>query len=90
MTKDRDSLASQNDDLLRELQLYKSAAVPTDFKPRSTMTRVARMPLANQSLNAKSSSASGKAHFGGSRGKDLLAASEANYMEGDMTLDEMM
>ncbi|EKM54596.1 uncharacterized protein PHACADRAFT_210395 [Phanerochaete carnosa HHB-10118-sp] len=80
MTKDRDAFAAENDDLIRELQLYKSVAVPADFKPRSTLTRVARKPLTTQSLNARSSG----------KGSRLEATPEHDYKAGDMTLDEIL
>lgn len=84
-TKDRDALVAENDELVRELRLYKSVAVPADSKPRSNLTRVARKPLANSSLNARPRSA-GSAH---NEGKRLASTPEADYKDGDMTLDEL-
>ena len=88
MTKDRDALFSENDELIRELQLYKSVAVPTDFKPRSTMTRVSRVPLGSHSLNTGLATRA--------RNTDRMPVSvaqvvdEMEYREGDMTIDEIL
>ncbi|GJE94441.1 hypothetical protein PsYK624_106110 [Phanerochaete sordida] len=76
MEKDRDALVVQNDELARELQMYKSVAVPADFRTRSTLTRVSRRPLAPHSSNARSA------------GKTSAEAAE-EYKEGDMTIDEL-
>ena len=76
MEKDRDALAAQNDELARELQMYKSVAVPTDFRPRATLTRVTRRPLVAHGSNARSA------------GKSSTASVE-EYKEGDMTVDEL-
>ena len=84
-TKDRDALVAENDELLRELQLYKSVAVPADFRPRSTLTRVARKPLMNQSMNTRPPS-TGLPRSGG---KKLETTAEDEYKDGDMTLDEL-
>ena len=43
-TRDRDAVLADNDDLRAELGLYKSVAVPQDVKPRTAITRVARLP----------------------------------------------
>lgn len=80
VTKDRDALAAESDELVRELQLYKSVAVPADFRPRSTLTRVARKPLTTQSMNDRSSG----------KGSCLEATPEHDYKAGDMTLDEIL
>lgn len=55
-TRERDTLEASNDDLHREIELYKSSVVPIESKPRSQFIRVSRQPLMNQSLNARSQS----------------------------------
>ncbi|KAL6305236.1 hypothetical protein BKA93DRAFT_731459 [Sparassis latifolia] len=50
-TRDRDAVAVNNEDLRHELELYKSVAVPPEMKPRTTVTRVGRVPLAIQNVN---------------------------------------
>ena len=90
MAKERDALSSGNDELLRELQLYKSVAVPPDLRPRSAMIRVARVPLANNSLNTGASLRSkGSGIPTNSGGKALDNRLEIDYREGDMALDEI-
>lgn len=85
--KERDALASENDEMVRELQLYKSVTVPTDFKPRTTVTRVTRQPLASQSLNTRPSSSHPKRSA--TRPAAGSKVSEPEYREGDLTLDEL-
>ena len=88
MTKERDTISTTNDDLLHELQAYRSVNVAQDVKPRTTLTRVGRQPLISQSLNTKSGSTqSVRLGTGGKR--TLLATTEVEYKEGDMTLDEL-
>ncbi|KAJ7901749.1 hypothetical protein B0H14DRAFT_2668280 [Mycena olivaceomarginata] len=40
-----ESVTSQNTELIRELQMYKSASVPVVNKPRTIVTRISRPPL---------------------------------------------
>ncbi|KAF7376077.1 hypothetical protein MSAN_00022500 [Mycena sanguinolenta] len=40
-----ESVTSQNAELVRELQMYKSTSVPSENKPRTLVTRVSRPPL---------------------------------------------
>ncbi|KAJ7346535.1 hypothetical protein DFH08DRAFT_193064 [Mycena albidolilacea] len=40
-----ESVASQNTELIRELQMYKSVSVPVESKPRTIVTRISRPPL---------------------------------------------
>ncbi|KAJ6499380.1 hypothetical protein C8R45DRAFT_821070 [Mycena sanguinolenta] len=40
-----ESVASQNAELVRELQMYKPTSVPSENKPRTAVTRVSRPPL---------------------------------------------
>ncbi|KAI0066083.1 hypothetical protein BV25DRAFT_1988564 [Artomyces pyxidatus] len=49
VTRERDAAAAHGEELRNELAMY--VAVPTDLKPRTNITRVARIPLATQSLN---------------------------------------
>ena len=46
-TRERDAASAQIESLRSELGLYLS--VPSEGKPRTTMTRVGRMPLVAQS-----------------------------------------
>ncbi|ETW80450.1 hypothetical protein HETIRDRAFT_24876, partial [Heterobasidion irregulare TC 32-1] len=47
VTLDRDAVIAHGDSLQHELNMYKSIAVPSEFKPRTTITRVGRVPLVN-------------------------------------------
>lgn len=46
-----ESMTARNAELIRELEMYKSASVPLDDKPRTIVTRISRPPLSvlNQS-----------------------------------------
>ena len=90
MTRDRDGLINENDDLQHELDMYTSVAVPLQSKARTTVTRVTRVPLANHNMNASSrlharSTISGEVPGGGAR----RSLTEPAYKDGDMTLDEI-
>ncbi|KAJ7703281.1 hypothetical protein B0H17DRAFT_1194478 [Mycena rosella] len=50
-----ESVAAHNVELLRELEMYKSASVPMQNKPRTIVTRISRPPLA--SLNHSTATA---------------------------------
>lgn len=73
------------EELRHELDLYKSVAVPAADKPRTGMTRVGRMPLLNQSLNARSS-AMGKSTSGTVKRMDKM---DEEYLPGDLTVDDL-
>lgn len=77
-TRERDTLIASNNDLCREIELYKSSVVPIESKPRSQFIRVSRPPLTNQSLNARSQSPT----------KHTIL--EHVPGPGDMTLDELI
>ena len=64
--------------LREELAMYKSVTVPYEGKPRTAMTRVRRIPLSAQKLNAQPEP-SHKESFGYSEG----------YRLGEMTMDEL-
>ncbi|KAJ7783052.1 hypothetical protein B0H16DRAFT_1658450 [Mycena metata] len=42
-----ETAAAHNVELLRELEMYKSASVPLESKPRTLVTRISRPPLSN-------------------------------------------
>ena len=91
MTKDRDAIASENDTLFHELQVYKSVNIAADFKPKTTMTRVGRQPLASQSLNVGPTSTHARSTSkSATNGKALAKTLEVEFKEGDMTIDELM
>ncbi|KAI0690542.1 hypothetical protein BC835DRAFT_1280794 [Cytidiella melzeri] len=88
-TREKETVINENDQLRRELELYKSVAVSADVKPRTFVTRITRAPLANQNLNAMAGP-NAQSHLSSStavKGMDLLP--EVEYREGDMTLDEL-
>ncbi|KIP05590.1 hypothetical protein PHLGIDRAFT_146852 [Phlebiopsis gigantea 11061_1 CR5-6] len=87
MTKERDAVSSENDVVLHELQAYKSVNAAVDPKPRTTLTRVGR---ANHSLIVKASSTQGMSKSGTGDKRVLETTDEAEYKEGDMTVDELM
>ncbi|KAI9442633.1 hypothetical protein H4582DRAFT_2203199, partial [Lactarius indigo] len=83
-TRERDAATAQIESLRGELCLYLS--VPAEGKPRTTMTRVGRMPLVAQSQNVHPSAArsgTGNADF---TAKYLPPVADVS---GDMTLDEI-
>ncbi|KIK03514.1 hypothetical protein K443DRAFT_131343 [Laccaria amethystina LaAM-08-1] len=55
LTRDQDALAAQNENLQNELDMYKSVTVPFADKPRTNLTRIARVPLVNLNIHADSS-----------------------------------
>ncbi|KAF7793937.1 hypothetical protein EIP86_005060 [Pleurotus ostreatoroseus] len=88
VTRERDALLDNNDDLQHELGLYTSVGVPMQVKPRTTVTRVARAPLANQNINT-SARAKSPGSMSSSNARKLESMPEVEYKEGDMTLDEL-
>ncbi|THH00772.1 hypothetical protein EW026_g1833 [Hermanssonia centrifuga] len=90
-TRDRDTVLNENDDLRNELELYKSVAVPLNSKPRTSVTRVTRIPLTNQSMNT-SANTRGLAHTKSTNNlvKRLETTPELEYKEGDMTVEEIL
>ncbi len=95
-TRDRDGALADNDELRHELGLYKSVAVPQDVKPRTTITRVGRVPsgLSESEPAALPRSASGAGARLASVPEACMVAGDADEAEavgeGDMTLDEIM
>ncbi|KAH7888718.1 hypothetical protein F5I97DRAFT_2004418 [Phlebopus sp. FC_14] len=84
--RDRDTLATTNEQLYHELELYKSSAIPTDNKPRSLFVRVTRPPLVNQSMNVENSGMNPSLSVEANR----FSLSEQLPGPGDMTLDELI
>jgi len=87
-TRERDAANAQIEGLRRELSLYLS--VPAEGKPRTTMTRVTRMPLVamTQSENVNPIAVPPSA-----RGVGLDGVFERHLpplAEDEMTLDEIM
>ena len=68
--------------------MYTSVGVPMQVKPRTTVTRVARAPLANQSINT-SGRAKSTGSMSSSNARKLESTPEVEYKDGDMTLDEL-
>ncbi|KAI0958971.1 hypothetical protein AcV7_004638 [Taiwanofungus camphoratus] len=93
-TRDRDAVVADNDDLRYELELYKSVAVPPELKPRATLTRVGRVPLAMQDVNIRGNTnpAEHTESVQVSEGKQRMLDTmpELEYEHGEMTLDEIM
>ncbi|KAI0820002.1 hypothetical protein BC628DRAFT_1399853 [Trametes gibbosa] len=95
-TRDRDAMLADNDELRHELGLYKSVAVPLEAKPRTTITRVGRVPSGPPSDGELGVPTSERAlPRAGSRAAAQLAsvpetADGEDGAPGDMTLDEIM
>ena len=89
MTRDRDGLVNDNDDLRHELDMYTSVAVPLQSKARTTVTRVTRVPLASQNMNMTTSSRAFAGRSTVPGGGVRRVSPEPAYKEGDMTLDEI-
>ena len=87
-TRDRDAVATNNEDLQHELAMYKSVMVPSESKPRTNMIRIERPPLANQNLNLLQNGGvnATKSVNGGVDKTHTLDA----YIPGEMTLDEIL
>lgn len=90
--RERDGALVDNDGLQRELGLYKSVAVPQDAKPRTTITRVGRVPSGLVESEPRSASGAGASARLASVPEIAMAARDADEVvgEGDMTLDEIM
>lgn len=86
--RERDAASAQIESLRSELCLYLS--VPAEGKPRTTMTRVGRMPLVAQSQNVRPAAAPSAAR-GGTGNADFTAKHlpPVADVSGDMTLDEI-
>ncbi|OJT10266.1 hypothetical protein TRAPUB_13220 [Trametes pubescens] len=94
-TRDRDGALADNDELRHELGLYKSVAVPQDVKPRTTITRVGRVPSGlSESEPAATLPRSASGARLASVPEACMVAGDADEAEavgeGDMTLDEIM
>ncbi|KAI0302785.1 hypothetical protein BC826DRAFT_1095780 [Russula brevipes] len=89
-TRERDAAGAQIECLRRELSLYLSVPAEGGHKPRTTMTRVGRMPLVTQSENVKPAAApSGRGlRVGG--GGDFERHLPADGVSCEMTIDEIM
>lgn len=81
-TQASEAIAVQNQELLNELDMYKSVAVPVNLKPRTKLTRVARPPLVN--LNKST------LRICGSEEVEKSAEAHLESIVGDMTLDEIL
>lgn len=93
LTRDRDVVVTNNEDLQQELRMYKSVMVPNENKPRTNITRVARPALANQNLNvsaAVNASAAKSVSTSGGTAKSMQRTQHLDSIPGDMTLDEIM
>ena len=83
-TRERDAAGAQIEGLRRELSLY--LAVPAEGKPRTTVTRVGRMPLvATHSENVNPLSGRSIVGLSGGFEKHLPPLGED-----EMTLDEII
>ncbi|KII92246.1 hypothetical protein PLICRDRAFT_466038 [Plicaturopsis crispa FD-325 SS-3] len=86
-----EAATAANDELRRELEMYKSVMVPAEYKPRTHITRVGRVPLAAQSVNVDAKSRSlGEENGSGSHKRALSRTPELDSIPGDMTLDEIL
>ncbi|KAI9060302.1 hypothetical protein FKP32DRAFT_1656684 [Trametes sanguinea] len=101
-TREREAVLADNEELRHELELYKSVGVPHEIKPRTTITRVGRVPSASSdgelgaslaprtsesTLNLpRSSSTSGPS----ARLASVPESSSGSGIGDEMTLDEIM
>jgi hypothetical protein len=87
-TRDKETALAHGEELVQELKMYKSVALApatatvADRRPKTTITRVARVPLANHSLN-------GQVLAGMGRSVSVPGAVH-EVGEDEMTLDEIM
>lgn len=103
LARDKDVVVADNDELRNELALYTSVAITQEAKPRTTVTRVGRVPLAPQNTNvdenllqskigknSNSSSNMKTSTRGGLAPEYLPSLPEWQDMQDEMTLDEIM
>ncbi|KAI0071475.1 hypothetical protein K474DRAFT_1693455 [Panus rudis PR-1116 ss-1] len=86
-TRDRDAVLDENSQLRYELDMYKAVTVPLDAKPKTSITRVPRVPLGTQNTNVNGKSTNVAASVSAKR---LESTPEVDCKEGDMTVDEIM
>ena len=81
---EKESAEQQGEQFKQELQMYTSVMVPAGNKPRTNMTRLARVPLASvtESLN--------KSSIATRRPASRTGKEEVYSSPGDLTLDELM
>ncbi|KAL7281761.1 hypothetical protein ACG7TL_005080 [Trametes sanguinea] len=102
-TREREAVLADNEDLRHELELYKSVGVPHEIKPRTTITRVGRVPSISSDSELGASLAPRASESGPSlprststsMGPSARLASVPETLGGDgladeMTLDEIM
>ncbi|OSX66113.1 hypothetical protein POSPLADRAFT_1043607 [Postia placenta MAD-698-R-SB12] len=87
-SRDRDAVQAHNEDLQYEIALYKSVAIPSEYKPRTAVTRVERAPMVTQGLSISKGVEHGKSISVPSA--RLASMPEMEYEQGGMTLDEIM
>ncbi|KAI0312345.1 hypothetical protein OF83DRAFT_1165999 [Amylostereum chailletii] len=80
-TKQKGSALAQGELLLQELAMYKSVVPSGDLRPRTNITRVARIPLATQSFNGQSVESTSPS--------DYYSTGKYDPPVGLMTLDEI-
>lgn len=99
VTQERDNALTHSQTLRHELDMYTSVNIPHDMKPRTTITRVGRIPL-GQSTNTRSTAGSvHRSHSsnGSSGGDGVMSKSTpanrfptvSENVEGEMTLDDL-
>lgn len=81
-------MQAHNEDLQHEIALYKSVAIPSEYKPRTAVTRVERAPMVTQGLSISKGVEHGKSISVPSA--RLASMPEMEYEQGGMTLDEIM
>ncbi|KAG5649952.1 hypothetical protein H0H81_001330, partial [Sphagnurus paluster] len=98
LEREQDIAVAANEDLQHELEMYKSVMVPVDQKPRTGITRVARLPLFNPTTRTLNNNATNSQVASGYN-NDSVDSMGKGYREpiqvidsvsGDMTTDEIM
>ncbi|KAI0663618.1 hypothetical protein C8Q70DRAFT_370111 [Cubamyces menziesii] len=96
-TRDCEAAIADNEELRHELELYKSVGVPHEIKPRTTITRVGRVPALLSDSDLRTSLPSGHAlppSASSSAASRLTSVPELPSaglcIDGEMTLDEIM
>lgn len=90
LTREQEGIVTENENLQHELNMYQSVMVPVEHRPRTNITRVARVPfvdLTPQSLNTSGVSAR-KAHVNATKTDSMIGEQVLGTMPGDMTLEE--
>ncbi|CAA7259285.1 unnamed protein product [Cyclocybe aegerita] len=88
LTREQENVVVENNELQNELDMYKSVRYLGDSKPRTNITRVARLPLVNVTQSLNGSIHNSKLNSGSYAKPAFEPLTEV--ADSDMTIDEIM